>query len=60
MASSILCDPWGWCRGHSVAGLLPANLIEPDDIELPLIHYNTRDYKQAIRDREKITENSQE
>jgi hypothetical protein len=37
-------------RGHSVAGLLPVNILEPDDIELPLIHYNSKDYKQAIRD----------
>jgi hypothetical protein len=33
-----------------VAGLLPVNILEPDDIELPLIHYNSKDYKQAIRD----------
>jgi hypothetical protein len=41
---------FGLVRGHSVAGLLPVNILEPDDIELPLIHYNSKDYKQAIRD----------
>jgi hypothetical protein len=41
-------------RGQSVAGLLPVNMIEPDDIELPLIHYNNKDYKQAIRNQKNI------